>query len=119
MQKIVFLAGFLLCFLSGFAQETLQSYPTKKIVFSKDTISIEKFSLNNSFFEIKDKNGTVIDTSFYKVNFQKGTVVFTKEINTSDSLVVRYSKFPEFLTKTYSIYDDDKVVSNEAGKLVI
>ena len=119
MQKIVFLVGFLLCFLSGFAQETLQSYPSKKIAFSKDTISIEKFSLNNSFFEIKDKNGKIIDTSFYKVNFQKGTVVFTKEINTSDSLVVRYSKFPEFLTKTYSIYDDDKVVSNEAGKLVV
>ena len=119
MQKIVFLAGFLLCFLSSFAQETLQSYPTKKIAFSKDTISIEKFSLNNSFFEIKDKNGKVIDTSFYQVNFQKGTLVFTKEINTSDSLVVRYSKFPDFLTKTYSIFDDDKVVSNEAGKLVV
>lgn len=119
MQKIVFLVGFLLCFLGGFAQETLQSYPTKKIAFSKDTISIEKFSLNNSFFEIKDKNGIVIDTSFYQVNFQKGTLVFTKEINTSDSLIVRYSKFPDFLTKTYSIYDDDKVVSNEAGKLVV
>jgi hypothetical protein len=105
--------------LGGFAQETLQSYPTKKIAFSKDTISIEKFSLNNSFFEIKDKNGIVIDASFYKVNFQKGTLVFTKEINTTDSLVVRYSKFPDFLTKTYSIYDDDKVVSNEAGKLVV
>jgi hypothetical protein len=119
MQKIVFLVGFLLCFLSSFAQETLQSYPTKKIAFSKDAISIEKFSLNNSFFEIKDKNEKVIDTSFYQVNFQKGTLVFTKEINTSDSLVVRYSKFPDFLTKTYSIFDDDKMVSNEAGKLVV
>ncbi len=119
MQKIVFLAGFLLCFLGGFAQETLQSYPTKKIAFSRDTISIEKFSLNNSFFEIKDKSGTLIDTSFYKVNFQKGTVVFIKKINTSDSLIVSYSKFPDFLTKTYSIYDDDRVVSNEAGRLVV
>jgi hypothetical protein len=119
MQKIVFLAVFFLSVLSGFAQETLQSYPTKKIAFSKDTISIEKFSLNNSFFEIKDKNGKVIDTRFYHVNFQKGTLVFTKEINSSDSLMVRYSKFPEFLTKTYSIYDDDKVVANEAGKLVV
>jgi hypothetical protein len=119
MQKIVFLAGFLLCCLGSFAQETLQSYPTKKIAFSKDTISIEKFSLNNSFFEIKDKSGKVIEPSFYQVNFQKGTLFFTKEINTSDSLVVRYSKFPDFLTKTYSIYDDDKVVSNEAGKLVV
>lgn len=119
MRKIVFLAGFLLCFLGSFAQETIQSYPTKKIAFSKDTISIEKFSLNNSFFEIKDKNGKIIDPSFYHVNFQKGIVVFIKEINTSDSLIVRYTKFPDFLTKTYSIYDDDKVVSNEAGKFVV
>ncbi len=119
MRKIVFLVVLLLCFLGGFAQERLQSYPTKKIAFSRDTISIEKFSLNNSFFEIKDKSGTLIDTSFYKVNFQKGTVVFIKKINTSDSLIVSYSKFPDFLTKTYSIYDDDRVVSNEAGRLVV
>lgn len=119
MQKIVFLASFLFCFLGSFAQETSQSYPTKKIAFSKDTISIEKFSLNDSFFEIKDAKGIIIDSSFYKIDFQKGTLVFLKNIDTSDSLVVRYSKFPDFLTKTYSIYDDDKVVANEAGKLIV
>jgi hypothetical protein len=119
MHKIVFLAVFLSCFLGSFAQDTSQSYPTKKIAFSKDTISIEKFSLNDSFFEIKDAKGTVIDSSFYTVDFQKGTLVFLKNIDTSDSLVVRYSKFPDFLTKTYSIYDDDKVVANEAGKLIV
>ena len=114
MHKIVFLAVFLSCFLGSFAQDTSQSYPTKKIAFSKDTISIEKFSLNDSFFEIKDANGTLIDSSFYTIDFQKGTLVFLKNIDTSDSLVVRYSKFPDFLTKIYSIYDDDKVVENEA-----
>lgn len=119
MHKIVFLAVFLSCFLGSFAQDTSQSYPTKKIAFSKDTISIEKFSLNDSFFEIKDANGTLIDSSFYTIDFQKGTLVFLKNIDTSDSLVVRYSKFPDFLTKTYSIYDDDKVVANEAGKLIV
>lgn len=119
MHKIVFLAVFLSCFLGSFAQDTSQSYPTKKIAFSKDTISIEKFSLNDSFFEIKDAKGTVIDSTFYTIDFQKGTLVFLKNINTSDSLVVRYSKFPDFLTKTYSIYDDDKVVANEAGKLIV
>lgn len=119
MHKIVFLAVFLSCFLGSFAQDTSQSYPTKKIAFSKDTISIEKFSLNDSFFEIKDANGTLIDSSFYTIDFQKGTLVFLKNVNTSDSLIVRYSKFPDFLTKTYSIYDDDKVVANEAGKLIV
>lgn len=119
MHKIVFLAVFLSCFLGSFAQDTSQAYPTKKIAYSKDTISIEKFSLNDSFFEIKDAKGTVIDSSFYTIDFQKGTLIFLKNIKTSDSLVVRYSKFPDFLTKIYSIYDDDKVVANEAGKLIV
>ena len=119
MRKFVLLLGLIFCVLGGFAQETLTYYPTKKIAFTKDTITIEKFSLNNSFFEIKDKKGNTIDPSFYQVNFQKGTLIFTKDITTSDSLVLRYAKFPDFLTKTYSIYDDDKVVSNEAGKYVI
>jgi hypothetical protein len=119
MQKFVFFMGCIFCVLGGFAQETLTSYPTKKIVFSKDTIAIEKFSINSSYFEIKDKKGNVIDPGFYQVNFQKGTLIFLKDIKISDTLLVHYAKFPDFLTKTYSIYDDDKVVSNEAGKYVI
>lgn len=119
MQKFVFFIGCIFCVLGGFAQETLTSYPTKKIIFSKDTIAIEKFSINSSYFEIKDKKGNVIDPGFYQVNFQKGTLIFLKDIKISDTLLVHYAKFPDFLTKTYSIYDDDKVVSNEAGKYVI
>ena len=111
--------GFIFCVLGGFAQETLTAYSTKKIAFSKDTIAIEKFSINNSYFEIKDKKGNTIDPRFYQVDFQKGTLIFTKDIPVSDSLVVRYAKYPDFLTKTYSIYDDAKVVSNEAGKYII
>lgn len=111
--------GFIFCALGGFAQETLTAYSTKKIAFSKDTIAIEKFSINTSFFEIKDKKGNVIDPRFYQVNYQKGTLIFTQDIPVSDSLVLGYVKFPDFLTKTYSIYDDAKVVSNEAGKYII
>lgn len=119
MGKIIILVGFLCCFLSGFAQETLQTYAAKKIAFSRDTLSIEPYSLNDAFFEIHDKNGKVIASHLYQVNFQKGTLVFTKDFNSSDSLVIRYTKFPNFLTKKYSIYDDNKVVANEAGKLVV
>ena len=60
MRKFVLLLGLIFCVLGGFAQETLTYYPTKKIAFTKDTITIEKFSLNNSFFEIKDGLETFI-----------------------------------------------------------
>jgi len=107
-----------LFFISSiFAQEIETPYKSKKIAASKDTISIEKVSINKAFFKIIDKNGTPIDTSNYSVDFKKSVLVFKGNFTTRDSLTIRYLKFPEFLTKTYSIYDDDKVVANEAGKL--
>jgi hypothetical protein len=107
-----------LFFVSGiFAQEIETPYKSKKITVSKDTISIEKVSINKAFFKIIDKNGVQIDSSNYFVDFKKSILVFKDNFHSTDSLTIRYLKFPEFLTKTYSIYDDNKVVSNEAGKL--
>ena len=107
-----------LFFVSGiFAQEIETPYKSKKIAVTKDTIFIEKVSINKAFFKILDKTGNPIDSTNYKIDFKKSTLVFNNDFSSNDSLTIRYLKFPEFLTKTYSIYDDDKVVSNEAGKL--
>lgn len=107
----------LFCISSIFAQEIETPYQSKKIAVSKDTIFIENVSINKAFFKILDKNGTAIDSSNYAVDFKKSTLVFRGNFSTSDSLTIRYLKFPDFLTKTYSIYDDNKVVANDAGKL--
>lgn len=107
-----------LFFISGiFAQEIETPYKSKKIAVVKDTIVIEKVSINKAFFKILDKNNTPIDSSNYVVDFKKSTLFFKNNFSSTDSLTIRYLKFPEFLTKTYSIYDEEKVVANEAGKL--
>ncbi len=112
------LLGVLLFTFSGmFAQEVENPYKNKKIPFSKDTIAIDKVSINKSFFKITDKLGKEIDTSYYKVDYQKAKLVFKSGFATTDSLVVNYLKFPEFLTKTYSIYDDARIVPNGTGNL--
>jgi len=117
MRKKWFLWIFLMLFSASFAQEVQNHYQTKKIIVTKDTIFLEKVSINPSFFKIEDKNKVTIDSSFYKINFQKGILLFNENYTKSDTLTVNYLKFPEFLTKEYAIYDDSKVVSNEAGKL--
>lgn len=117
MRKKWFLWIFLILFSASFAQEVQNHYQTKKIIVTKDTIFLEKVSINPSFFKIEDKNKTTIDSSFYKIDFQKGILLFNENYTKSDTLTVNYLKFPEFLTKEYAIYDDSKVVSNEAGKL--
>ncbi|WP_395054164.1 hypothetical protein [Flavobacterium sp.] len=117
MLKNSFLWILLFCFSSIFAQEIETSYKNKKIAFSKDTISIDNVSINKSFFKLVDKNGFAIDTSFYKIDFAKAKLLFKNNYSSLDSISIRYLKFPEFLTKTYSIYDESRVVPNEAGSL--
>ena len=104
------------CFSGLHAQEMNSLYKTKKITPSRDTIYIEKESINSSFFKLLDANGKRIDSTLFKINFEKGTLLL-KENSTfsSDSLTVQYLKFPEILTQEYRIYDSSRLISNEAG----
>lgn len=105
---------FLLFFsLNTLAQEINTPYQSKRITVSRDTIRIDSVSINASFFKLLDAKGQTIDTSFYQVNFQKGQLVFKNDFQTADTLTVRYLKFPEYLTKEYTIYDKSRVVSND------
>ena len=119
MLKNSFLWFLLFCFSSFFAQEIETSYKNKKIAFSKDTISIDEVSINKSFFKLLNKSGVAIDTTFYSIDYKKAKLIFKNNFATQDSLTIRYLKFPEFLTKTYSIFDESRVVPNEAGSLYI
>ena len=110
---------FLLLILFGFsrlsAQEIKSLYQNKKVAVSIDTIVLEKVSISPSFFKLQSPEGKEIDTSFYKIDFKKGKLVFKNGFTSQDSLTIRYFKYPEELTKTYSIYDQDRVVDNDGG----
>ena len=106
--KVTFLL-FLLSFCV-FAQNKTSNYKTKKVVV-KDTIKIDSVSINPSSFSIKRKDNTIIDSTFYSVDFAKAILTFKKPIET-DSLIISYLKFPEFLTKTYQQLDDTIIVEN-------
>jgi hypothetical protein len=104
------------------AQEGNSLYKTKKIPVTRDTIHLENTSINSSNFKLLDANKKPIDSTFYQINFSKGTLILNEKLPvSSDSLTVYYLKLPEILTKEYRIYDDSKVVSNEAaaGRLFI
>jgi hypothetical protein len=95
------------------AQEIKTPYQNKKIMASRDTIKIDSVSINSSFFKLLDKNGVAIDTSFYTINFQKANLIFNEKATVfDDSITIRYLKFPEFLTKEYTIYDKSRVLEN-------
>jgi hypothetical protein len=115
MLKKLFLLTVLLGFSRLSAQEIKSLYQNKKVAVSNDTIAIEKVSISPSFFKLQTSEGTEIDTSFYKIDFKTGKLVFKNGFTSQDSLTVRYFQYPEQLTKTYSIYDQDRVVANDGG----
>jgi hypothetical protein len=110
-KKLIFLIV-IFGFSGLYAQEIKTPYKSKKIVVSRDSIQIDSVSINASFFKLLDAKGETIDTVFYKVNFSKGLLTFKNNYKTSDTLTVRYLKFPEYLTKEYTIYDKSRVVNN-------
>ena len=115
MLRNILILMAIICFSGLKAQEGNSLYKTKKIPNTRDTIRLENTSINSSNFRLLDANDKPIDSTFYKINFEKGTLILNENFPViSDSLLVYYLKLPEILTKEYRIYDDSKVVSNEA-----
>lgn len=115
MLKSIAILLVLFCFSGLQAQEVNLLYKTKKIPITRDSIHLENTSINSSNFQLLDAKDRPIDATFYQINFEKGTLLLNKKFPDSlGSLTVHYLKFPEILTKEYRIYDDSKVVSNEA-----
>ena len=105
LTVIALLTGFCL-----FAQNPKSNYRSKTVVV-KDSIVIDSVSINSSFFSIKKKDSSFIDTSFYEVDYEKSILYLKKPIET-DSLILNYLAYPDFLTNTYKQLDDKVVLEN-------
>jgi hypothetical protein len=116
MYKHVFLFSLLLLFSFGFGQEKNKAFKSKKLVYTKTAIQIDTLALNPNSFKIYNLNNQEIDTSFYAFNYQTKKLLFKKEFK--DSIKIEYYQLPDFLTKTYTIYDEKKIVPNENGRLL-
>lgn len=97
----------------GFSQSGYSNYRTKKVAV-KDLIQIDSVSINSSWFSIQKKDSTLLDASFYSIDFAKAILSFKKPIDT-DTVIVNYLKFPEFLTKTYKQLDESIIVENNSN----
>ena len=95
----------------GFSQTPNANYKTIKLAV-KDTIAIDSVSINSNWFSVTKKDLSLIDSTFYQVDFAKAILKFKKPIET-DSVIINYLKFPEFLTKTYKQLDENIIVEND------
>ena len=112
MRGLLFFFIFIISFC-GFSQDGNSNYKTKKIAL-KNIICIDSVSISSTNFSIKTTNNKHLDSSYYTVNFPKATIVFKKTIDT-DSIIINYLKFPDFLTKTYKQLDDRIIIKNNSN----
>lgn len=97
-------------FMGFYALAQKSNYRTKQVAIN-DTIVIDSVSINSNYFSIRTKNDSLIDTSFYEVDFGRAQLKFLKPIAT-DSIIINYLKFPDFLTKTYQQLNESVIVEN-------
>lgn len=109
-MKIAVLSIFFLTCCCVFAQQPRSNYRTKKMAVA-DSIKIDSVSINSSQFSLKTKDQVIIDTSYYKVDFSKAILTFKKSIET-DSVIIDYLRYPEFITRKYFQLDDKIIVDN-------
>lgn len=108
MTKTLFVFVFYLISVGVFAQESSSMFTRKKIKTTRDTLVLSDKSINPSFFKLTDTKGQDIDTTLYTVDFVTSTLIFKSK--TTDSVYVRYLQYPDFMTKTYKLYDTSQIV---------
>ena len=101
---------FLLFGFCALSQNQTSNYRTKKIAV-KNTVIVDSVSINPNFFFVKKNDGVVIDSTYYSVDYSKAILTFKNSID-SDSIIIDYLRFPEFLTKTYQKLDESIIVDN-------
>lgn len=109
MKIAISLILFLMC-CCAFAQEPITNYRVKKVAI-RDTIQVDTVSINSSRFILKTKDNVIIDSSFYTIDFSKALLTFKKPIQT-DSIVIDYLRYPDFITRKYAQLDEKIIVEN-------
>ena len=99
---------------SAFAQSDSLRLGKKQLKVS-DTLIIEPFSIRSKDFKVETLTGQIIDSSFYKIDYGLSQLRFTKPIP-SDSVIISYKKYPEFLTRVYKGLDENLIVESNTNQ---
>ncbi|MGV8994905.1 MAG: hypothetical protein ACOH1O_12460 [Flavobacterium sp.] len=111
MLKTSFILFLLLSFTALFAQET-KTHTTRTKYAVTDIIKIDSISLQKSSLKILDSNDQLLAPTNYQVEQITGYITIDKTKILSDSITVLLTEYPEFLTKTYSIYENPQILDN-------
>ncbi len=110
MRNVIIVLFFLIG-VFGFSQDLKNPNTVSKIIAVSKVIKIDTVSVNPYAFKVMFKDSTVINPLTYKVDFSLAELTFNTLAET-DSIIINYTKYPEFLTKTYQQFDEGVIVEN-------
>jgi len=113
-MRILFTLFFFLLSFATFGQEKASNYKTIKRAV-KDSIKIDSVSINPSFFKLKTKAGKTIDSTKYSVDFSTSILKLKSSVET-DTIVIEYLRYPNFITKTYRQLDNSIIVKDSKAR---
>ncbi len=108
MAKKFFLIIFLFIGFFVDAQIKSKDFRSKKYILSKDTIRLDTVSINSQKFNIFNADKEKINISEYKIDFSKAVLIINSK--KYPEIIVKYFRFPDFVTKTYVIFDNRIIV---------
>ncbi|MFD1315988.1 hypothetical protein [Namhaeicola litoreus] len=104
MRKVL-LVAFILCFSNSFAQSK-DGFILKWLEVTSPVLQVDSVSIMTTSFEVRTTDDELIEPSEYHIDFS--TAVLTLLYQDSDlpeRIHVKYKRYPDFLTKTYSGID--------------
>ncbi len=107
IRNVVCVLLFCYC-LSISAQTTPNTFRTRTIQVVDNQIKIDSVSISPNGFKLMDTQGKLLNAADFTVDFAKAIVTLHKLEYTE--LVVEYYVFPEFLTKSYSLFSPGIIV---------
>ncbi len=113
--------AFILCSApTALAQDTSSWSGRVTTVLVRDTIVFDSLSINPKHFSVLRLDQTPVDSSLYRSNFTKAQLILNSSVrDNNDSIVIRYLRYPNFLTRTYSALDPKLILpaQNQIGKI--
>ena len=110
---------FLLLFIgfSSQSQTITTDFRSQKVFLKKDTIKFDSIAINPLNFKVLNKVLKPIDSSKYKIDFNNATLVINAIAY--PEITLEYFRFPNFITKTYTPYNQNLILPNgtNTGKL--
>ncbi len=110
MFKKIFFYFILLFGLSIQSQTKSTDFRKKTIEVQKDSIQLDSVAINSQKFKVLDAQNTEITSSEYTVNFSKALLIINAK--KYPKITVEYFRLPDFITKTYTPFDDKLILQN-------